>query len=325
MEEIGGYLPLELVSKSEYYDEEKYQIKKYNSGRSAIIVALLDSQADTIYLPIYLCQSVEDEIKKQGFFIKYYNLDKNFNPIIEKEVENNEIVLWVNYFGMFNKREVEKIINGYKNVIVDNTQAFFTEPINNVYNIYSLRKFFGVSDGAYLAGKKLKDTHDLSFDSSSEASLHLLKVYETSTNDNYRESLANEERISNSGLLKMSKLTERILKSIDYKSVLKKRSSNFRFLNHHLKQLNEFCFLEPTEGLMTYPFLNKNNIEIRKRLLEFNIYVPQWWRAVLENKNANRFECYLSMYLLPLPIDQRYSEKDMEKIIEVITEIVKEG
>ena len=39
----------------------------------------------------------------------------------------------------------------YGNIIVDHTHAFFQKPLKGIDTLYSCRKFWGVSDGAYLS------------------------------------------------------------------------------------------------------------------------------------------------------------------------------
>ena len=59
------------------------------------------------------------------------------------------------------------------NIIIDNTQAFFSRPLPEIDTFYTCRKFFGVADGAYLYTDKEAD-FDIPQDYSSSRMLFLL-------------------------------------------------------------------------------------------------------------------------------------------------------
>ena len=63
-----------------------------------------------------------------------------------------------------------------------------------------------------------------------------------------------------------------------------------------------------------YPLLLKNGAEIRSRLQQMKIYIPTLWPNVLEWCGADETEYYMAKNILPLPIDQRYGEMEMEVI-----------
>ena len=59
----------------------------------------------------------------------------------------------------------------------------------------------------------------------------------------------------------------------------------------------------------------KENFE---KLINNKIYVATYWPNVLEQCNQGDIEFKFANNLLPLPIDQRYSIDDMNKIISII-------
>ena len=65
------------------------------------------------------------------------------------------MVYIVNYYGLFSEEQLISLKNKYGNIVVDNAQAFFTEPVKGIDTIYSCRKFFGVPDGGYAYTEKL--------------------------------------------------------------------------------------------------------------------------------------------------------------------------
>jgi hypothetical protein len=205
---------------------------------------------------------------------------------------------------------------------MDNTQAFFSKPImiKNVYTVYSSRKFIGVPDGGYLIGLDLPDTV-YEKDYSSLNSDFLLKSLEFGTNYSYLEYKKKEKSFIDSER-EMSELTRRILCSVNYQSIKSIRRRNFSILHSALGHYNRLSENVLQPGLKDipdpycYPFLIEHGI--RELLVQEKIYIPALWQEILDRNETDTFEYYLSGHLLCLPIDQRYSEKDMQNMINIL-------
>lgn len=325
MKEYGGYLSLELPFFKEYYESsDKYNVVSLNSGRSALMYIVKIKKIKEIWCPYYICESVIDALKKENVKINFYYLSKNLIPKNLNKIKKEEFILWVNYFGMTSTENIKERFKGYKNLIIDNTQAFFSKPLEEVYNIYSCRKFFGVSDGGYLIGKNIEKIF-LKQDESYNRANFLLKALEVGTNKAYEDSLENEASFEKYELLGMSKLTKRILNSLDYEKIKIKRRNNFLKLHENLKKYNKISIsnLDSEIFPMVYPFLYKDK-NIRRHLIKEKVYIPNWWKYILKTVKKNSLEYEYSTYLFPLPIDQRYGEKEMEDIAKIITNYIEE-
>lgn len=313
--EYGGYLPLELpLLKRGYYDEYKESLIALNCGRSAIYCALKNADAKKVFLPYYNCISVTEGVEASGVKYEYYRLDDRLMPV-DVKCADGEYILWVNYFGNAKESAKLEILDRYKNVIFDNTQAFFSKPIIEQYNIYSCRKFFGVSDGAYLIKNKIKQIA-LRQDVSHERALYLLKSIETGSNAAYEHYLESEGLFGDNILL-MSQLTRRILESIDYEKVKKIRRDNFNVLHRILGESNKFAVNTLSDTHIAYPFLSKYE-KLRDVLIKNKVYVSAWWKHVPQLVKNQGIETQMSNCLIPLPIDQRYGEEDMERIASLV-------
>jgi hypothetical protein len=116
----------------------------------------------------------------------------------------------------------------------------------------------------------------------------------------------------------MSKLTRHLLASIDYKTVNLKRQANFYYIHSRLKSINELEMEIPViDGPFVYPLVVKRE-GLREFLIERKIFVAQYWPRVLNMPAASSDEIYLSKYLIPLPIDQRYDLHDMQYMLKHI-------
>lgn len=318
--EYGGYLPLELNEGQEFYKFSDDDMLRVNCGRSAILCAINDGGYKKIYIPFYTCKSVSEALEKNNISYEFYHIDSNFDPI-GVDVKEGELLLWTNYFGIMNEQHIQEIVSRYKQVLLDNTQAFFVKPVMQVYNAYSCRKFFGVCDGAYLVHTNLRPIR-LEKDKSTTTALYMLEAIENGTNYAYQKSLDNEKRIEESGILEMSKLTQNILSSINYDRIINKRRDNFEYMHSKLKEMNELKVYMYDQVPMAYPLLI-NNDGLRKYLVDNLVYVPQWWKWVGELQEANEFEKKLSNYLFALPIDQRYDIEDMDYLCDLVKEYIK--
>lgn len=324
MKEFGGFLPLEFNQGNEYYSPKRYPILKVNSGRTAIYFALKTIMPSYIYVPYYICNTVCDVIKMLNIPIKRYYISEDFTPQFPEDISVEDCILVVNYFGLLDSY-IQKLTEKYNNIIIDNTQAFFSEPIlkKGIYNIYSCRKFIGVSDGGYLIAKDIKNKeYHLKEYFSSLSATHLLVSYEQGTNAAYQDNLINEERLrENIGA--MSKLTTSILSSSDYKKIMDYRKQNWEYLQEHLGNVNllQNMTQKSIPGYV-YPLLLEK--QIRNQLLEKKLYVSCLWKELLTENFFNTNEYYFSSHLITLPIDQRYNENDMKEICEIVLNSLRE-
>lgn len=312
--EIGGYFALELREGREYHETA---IPLYNS-RSALQYLLRAKKYRKIYLPHYICGCVLQPIIAEKVEYEWYYIDDNFFPIFDKKIANDECFLYVNYFGL-NDKNVHILSKEISNLIIDNTQAFYSLPESGVDTIYSARKFFGVPDGGYLyTDIKLNEPVEKSISYHSMGPL--LKRIEFSANSAYEEHCNNERLMDNQGIKSMSNLTHRILRSIDYDAVRNKRRDNFNYIHELLKETNMYCMPELGNQVpMLYPYLCEKNDGLREKLISEKIYTSTFWIDVLNHLSSSHTheENYINNMLI-LPIDQRYNHADMDLIYNVI-------
>ena len=315
MKEIGGYFELENTSHpSRKYHENAIHL---NLGRNALVYLIRSKNIKKIYLPYFLCDSIENVCLKEGVSFIKYHINSSFEPILDISLQKDEYVYLVNYYGQLSNDLIRKLHQKYKNIIVDNVQAFFQKPIKSVDTIYSCRKYFGVPDGAYL----YTSCNQLSLDNddSSKRFVHLLGRRKEDAQKHYQDYIDNESLLNNLPLRTMSKETKDILNSVNYKNVRERRNKNFDYLSKELCGLNKLS-INRISGAFCYPLLLNNGNELKQHLIKMNIYIPTFWPNL---NGLNEFEQKLVNDLLPLPCDQRYTIKDMKYIIKQIKESIK--
>lgn len=312
MKEIGGYFELEKLISNEYHKS----LIALNSGRNALIYILRSRKIEKLHIPYYLCESVYEILKKYNYKYEFYKIKEDFTPNFEGNLEKNEYLYIVNYYGQLNNEIQKKLKDKYKNIIVDNTHSFFQEPLKNIDTIYNCRKWFGVPDGAYLSTNKILQTK-LEKDKSSERMKHLLGRFEETASEYYKYFQKNDEIFEKLELKQMSDLTHNILGAIDYEDIKNKRKRNYQMLEKGLKKINKMK-LKEQEVPFCYPLYLENAVEIKKKLAKQKVYIPTLWPNVLNEVPEESIEYKYVKNILPVPCDQRYNEEDMKRIIELI-------
>lgn len=316
MKEYGGYIELETNRGSEYHKD----MMRLNCGRNCLAHLLRARQVKKIFLPDFLCDSVKEVCKKYGVDYEFYSIDEMFRPRFENRLDQGEFLYVVNYYGQITKENIQILKEKFSDIIVDNVHAFFESPIEGVDTLYSCRKFFGVSDGAYLS-TSLKTPWEYPQDISYKRMGFLLGRLEKGASEFYPEYVKNDKLFDCEPIKEMSKLTQNILKGIDYPFVKKRREDNFSYLSKRLGSRNELVLQLP-KGPYAYPFLIKDGSKIRKKMQERKIYIPTLWPNVLQTNAQNTWEYRLADDVLPLPVDQRYSEEDMAYICDILEEMI---
>lgn len=312
MKEIGGFMELELNHGSEFHE----QGIALNSGRNCLRYLIRARKIKKIWLPKLLCSAISDTCLEENVEISYYSVDNNLHPVLTEIRNREDWVYLINFYGQCSSDEIVSYSKEYKNLIIDNVQAFYTKPIEGLDTIYTCRKFFGVPDGGYLY-TDCTLSGILQKDESYDRLIFLAGRLERSANEFYSEYRENEQRIDELPLRKMSMVTQDLLRGIDYEQIKKDRERNFRYLHEQLKAFNQLELCLP-DGPYMYPLLVKNGVEIRKSLQGKKIYIPTLWPNVLESLTHEETEYALAKNILPLPCDQRYDLNDMQYLVKEV-------
>ena len=300
--EIGGYIEFEYFHKKMLHEIAI----KLNSGRSCLEYLIKAKNIKEIYLPYFNCEVIAQTCEKCNVKINYYNIDKKLRPILNNV--HDKWVYLINFYGQISNKEIKSFAKCNK-ILVDNTHAYFQKPIKNLDTMYSCRKFFGVADGGILytdAILKEKLKEGFAYDKMQ----FLMGRLEKSASEFYKDNIQNNNRFATEEMSLMPKMTENILKALDYKRIKNIRTKNFKCLNKQLKTINQLE-IKNVSGAYAYPLLVENGADIRKKLAQKKIYIPCLWPNVLEETNKDSLEYNFANNILPIPCDQRYSYNEM--------------
>lgn len=306
---IGGYFELELPLFEEYHKDAIH----LNSGRFCLEYLLRCRKYTKVYVPYFTCEATIEPIQKLGITYEFYHIDKEYHLNDDIHLADNEALLYINYWGLQNDY-CKKIAKQYGNqLILDYTQAFYSRPIEGIDTFNSCRKFFGVPDGGYIYTNAKADfviNQDLSFDRMNS----LIKRIDISPEAGYDDYYLTSKVFHEIPIREMSKFTQRMMASINYNNIAIQRKANYSLLQKVLGGRE----LQYEEVPMIYPYTSDLGQNLRKYLIQNKIFVAKYWPNVEEWAGSDALETWISNHVLPLPIDQRYDEEDMEYIINII-------
>lgn len=314
--EIGGYIEFERYDGKHYHDKAI----KLNCGRNCLAYLIKLYNIKHIFIPYFLCDSVSEVCGKYGVQVSFYHIDEKLLPVLSNIDLSNDWLYVVNYYGQLTNQQIVDYAAKYRNLIVDNVQAFFQNPVEHMPTIYTCRKFFGVTDGAYLySDKKLKE--ELETDSSYNRMNFLFGRFEKTASEFYSQYTANNKLFKNESIKLMSPITENLMRSFEYEQIKNVRTENFEYLHKQFAEINKLELTVP-QGAFAYPLYIENGAEIRKKLQSEKIYIPTLWPYVFDICKENNLEYKLAHNILPIPVDQRYGEEDMEYLIKKVKQFI---
>ena len=306
MKEIGGYIEFEYFHGNMLHGDGL----KLDCGRSCLAYLFETKKISKLALPSFMCDAVFELCDRYEVHMDFYEVGYNLKPKA-LQIDEDEYLYLVNYYGQLSSKDIRHYREMYPNVIVDNTQAYFAEPVDDVDTLYTCRKYFGVPDGGILFTGAKRES-DLPRSESFDKMTYLMGRFERTASEFYSQSALNNDRFIGQPVQRMSKLTENLLRGLDYDRIRRTREKNFGYLDEAFASINRLEITAPA-GPFAYPLLiDHNAAEIRKKLASEKIYIPVLWPNVLEDREENSIDHDLALNILPLPCDQRYGLEEME-------------
>lgn len=315
---IGGFFEFELQHGVGGYHPNALAL---TNGRACMSWVLKKTKPTKVYVPFYTCYALYEPMEKMGIPFEFYPIDKNMDPVSFPKLNENELFVYINFYGLKNK-QIPNLIEKYKEkLVIDDTHNFFKVGYGESTSFTSARKYFGVPDGAYLYAPGTNPGEPISRYTNVSVSHNIKRMLGKQT-EAYKEYLAYEESLGYD-VKKISLLSEKLLSNVNYQNAILSRKANFKYLHDRLKGLNNIEIdIESMNAPFCYPFLPSKHIE-KKLFYGQNIFVPTLWPDILERKTKGyEFEKKLTQYLLPLPIDQRYGINEMDRIYRIIKKLL---
>ena len=315
---IGGYFGLELTYRGEI---PHAGAAAFQSARAAFLALLREVRPSRVWMPWFICDSMLEPLRMAGVPFGRYSLDESLSIDAGLVPARDEWVLYVNYFGL-RDAYCRSLLERFdpSQVIIDNAQSFYSEALGAGATLYSPRKFFGVPDGGLLVTSRAVRPPQVEDTGSLARCRHLLLRTAADAEAGYAAFTEAEATFVQQEPRALSKLTRALMQSIDYARVRDRRRRNFERLHAELCATNELQIeLGDSATPMCYPYRTRD-LGLRARLSTSRIYVPTYWPEVVRaDAGVPTSQRDLASTLVPLPCDQRYSVRDMETILEVVS------
>ena len=318
MDAIGGYFELADYEEGTFPHNEGVLL---NTGRNALEYILRSIGVKCVYLPYYTCGVVLEPLRKLRIPWVFYHINARFEIADAIAPKEGEYIIVNNYFGVKDEY-IRTLADKYgDHLIVDCAQALFFAPIPGIKCFYSTRKFVGVADGgvAYIGKPQLNEVPVYGAECTAEHDSHLFKRKEFGAEAGFAEYQENEKKLDGQPIRWMSDTTKMILDHIDYDRVVARRRENYLFLHEAIGKKNSLALPESDTFAcpMVYPFMPNTESNLRNRLIDNRVYVARYWPDI---KLIDGFEVEYSLAggIIPIPVDQRYGEGEMRRIVEII-------
>lgn len=294
------------------------------SGRSTLQAIILQlGKTESVSLPSWCCESMIKPFTDAGIKVHFYPVYPQDGRLIQETDFDSDVLFIMDYFGY---TSLDLDLSNYKSVVIrDVTHSIFSASYKDAdYYFGSLRKWCGVWTGGYAWGKKRLTI------SGTDGKYIGLRKQAMEDKENYIAGITNDK-----GYLKIYEEAENLLEScgtesadeqditsamsLDIELIKERRRSNAEILRSAFSDWLIFKELKATDTPMFVPILvpdGKRNA-LRRYLIENSIYCPVHW-PVSEYHNLDAREQRLYDNELSLVCDQRYTEEDMYRIVEVI-------
>lgn len=345
MQEIGGffeYPEFDCENKNDsvyhYLTDVPQNYVFMRDGRQAIKAVLQnipDLENKICYLPAYLCHSILQPFKELELNVKFYGMV----PMV-----GDSIVFIIDYFGtesVISNKAIDMLLDKGNMVIMDITHSIFSKTRfesqhKDYYLIASIRKVFPIPDGGivyhsnseFLVKTFPPSGHGKNIDAMKLKALN--KGSSPIAKSNYRELYNNYETEKDELVILQQKIpgiSKQILKKLNISNIIKRRATNLDFLYENINK--KWIFLYESREDIKSPFFlpllfktQKQRNDVKAQLIKEEIYPPIHWELPKEVPERFFYEYSLSDRILSLPIDQRYEEKDMQRIAKILNEVM---
>ena len=325
---------LNVVSDNLYAWIGKYRYELLDSGRGAIKLA--NTRQGKVLLPEYICEAVITCFAPEN--VLFYRVREDFSidadDLMSKLNDEVGTVFFAHYFGacqpwdtlvQLRKTAYEKGIL----LIEDTTQSLFSiAEISGDYAVASIRKWLPIPCGGILYSTGILPAYTTLKKSSDNERVYAMVLKDLflkkrlDSNLIYREIFEDCEKglDCQQEVFRISDFSKFVISCIHIDSIQKKRQENYRYLKGLLEKfgLKPALSLAENDTPFAFPLRVANRDPFRRYLIENQIYCAVHWPYFGEMTKERQQSLCNADTLISLPIDQRYTKKDMEYMAEVI-------
>jgi perosamine synthetase len=350
-----------------WFDKSKcFYIHKARIGIFHLCKLLKLDNKSEVLIPSYNCGSEIDPFIKHGVKLNAYKIDLNCEIDIddfEKRINKRTQLVYVTHYFGFPQRidRIKQICDHYNLFLIEDCAlSLFSNNnqskigITGDASIFSLPKTLPLPDGGVLQinNPKLLNEKWITMNPKKKAVLKsLLPILKSSLINKfhfYHQSIIKNEKDNSNVIIgnlrkempnsyyydlnlndrRISKFSNNLLKTFNYKDVILKRQNNYRYMMNILGNNSKIklLFKEITDETcpLSFPIIVENREYINRELNKCGILTRNWWAGFHPYINWNDYPeaCLLKNKILPLPIHQNLDCSQIEHICTKILELV---
>ncbi len=292
----------------------------FASGRSALYAIIRENHFKTVLLPDFCCDSMIKPFIDSGITVRFYPA---FSCLEDLDADAALIMDCFGYTGHSGRGNFKGI------VIRDLTHSVFSTKYDDAdYYFGSLRKWAGFYTGGFAWGLKqpvayeqdLKDYVALR-----QVAMEAKAAYisgQTDSKDYLNQFSRAEDMLEELCVAPACNADVERAKMLDIDSICKQRRSNASILLNAFSDIAIFPEMRKTDCPLFVPILVDDRDALRRHLIEKEIYCPVHWPISECHKLSKETEAFYNREL-SLVCDQRYTEQDMLRMVDVIKEFLR--
>lgn len=326
---------------------DRYETVFYQSGRNAIEILMLflkeKSNISEVYLPDYVCASVKDAVLRAGLKVTEYRVNRDYQTdigFIEANISDNACFFTAHYFGQKMSADVVKLAKelGKRNIVTveDITMSLLSKDEGYVgfgdYIIGSIRKWLPIPDGGFISSNTKELPEPVTEKKVSRYTDYYMAVQMMKrkyVDGGYKDkelkeiymgyySLSIDELFSDYSFYPMSEWSRAYIANVNLDEVIQKRKHNLSYLSKLLSKIGPIRIkVKYEDGYLPLGLVIEadDREELIKYLISNDVYCNVHWRL---NSEANEDVTYLGEHSITIPCDQRYSDKEMKRVADLI-------
>ena len=298
------------------------------SGRSALQAIIADlGEARSVALPSWCCDSMIKPFADAGYSIKFYPVIIENGELMQKVKMDADVLFLMDYFGYTG---LQHDMSGYNGVVIrDVTHSIFSTTYSDSdFYFGSLRKWCGLWTGGYAWAK---DGHQLPREKKENYDYTILREKAMEQKSSYihgwgvtdKEYLRvfdeAEEVLEKVGIEPAADRDVMLAKKLDVEFIKERRRANAEVLRNAFPDWLIFPEMKENNCPMFVPVLipDGKRDALRCHLIQNEIYCPIHW-PVSEYHQLDTRTVHIYQNELSLVCDQRYTEEDMNRMVETI-------
>lgn len=304
----------------------------YVSGRSALQAIVKDlKDCRSVEMPSWCCDSMIKPFIDAGIEVHFYPVYPQ-KGLVQEIRSDSDVLFIMDYFGYTGPSQN---LGGYKGIVIrDVTHSVFSADYSDAdYYFGSLRKWCGVWTGGYAWSDHalpMEENPDKGYTALRQKAMRIKSEYINNGEKGDKGYLKiydeAEDLLENLGITPAAERDIEIANSLDIYNIRMRRRANAQILMNAFPDRLIFPELQDSDCPMFVPILvlDEKRDELRRYLIDHSIYCPIHWPASRYHKLHEK-ELILYDNELSLICDQRYTEKDMYRVIEIVKQFWKEG